>query len=345
MKKRTMIFPYDLSLFHMINYKDNMEKYEITDVVSFRSWGLCGKDAGANLGLRTGMLVSDNFIQSMENVDAVMLADSNISVDSKVMTEYIEKASQAGKEIVDIRKVAWQVSNKEFITDGQNNGLLQLKEPTVPIVFVLGTGENTGKFDIQLYVRKMFLNEGYTVSQIGSKNYCELFGFHSFPEFMSAPYTAQQIILFNHYLNRIINKENPDVVIVGVPGGVLPLSDKLLDDFGLLNFLISNAVTPDYVILNTGYVSYNREYILSMVDGIRQKFGYEVDSVFLSNYMINWEATDSLDRLCYITLPVDIVNETAKNCNCYTIFNQESMEKFSKKMLTTLMQYSDFETV
>ena len=82
---------------------------------------------------------------------------------------------------------------------------------------IVGTGANTGKFDIQLRVREMFLSGGYKVSQIGSKSYCELWGFHSFPDFMNKTLNAaEKIVRFNHYVNYIANSEDADIVIVGV---------------------------------------------------------------------------------------------------------------------------------
>lgn len=38
---------------------------------------------------------------------------------------------------------------------------------------------------------------------------------------------------FNHYVNYIANSEDADIVIVGVPGGVVPISNKLFDDLEL----------------------------------------------------------------------------------------------------------------
>ena len=41
----------------------------------------------------------------------------------------------------------------------------------------------------------------------------------------------------------------------------MPYSEKYNNDFGYLNFMVSNAVVPDYVVLATTYVDYNRDYI------------------------------------------------------------------------------------
>lgn len=39
----------------------------------------------------------------------------------------------------------------------------------IPVVAVMGIGQNVQKFDLQLYLRSRFIDKGYKVSQIGTK--------------------------------------------------------------------------------------------------------------------------------------------------------------------------------
>ena len=134
-------------------------------------------------------------------------------------------------------------------------------------------------------------------------------------------------------------------MIIGVPGGVVPISNKLFDDFGLMNYMVANAVKPDYVILNTGFVDYNKQYIEAMAKALKYRLDYDVDSVFLSNFFINWEATDSLDKLVYMTIPTDIVNEEAEKCGCYSLYNNKNIEAFKRNLFSTLIGYGDFDEI
>ena len=74
----------------------------------------------------------------------------------------------------------------------------------------------------------------------------------------------------------------------------MPYSEKYNNDFGYLNFMVSNAVVPDYVVLATTYVDYNRDYINAIVDSLRYKYEYDVDAVFIGNSSINWDVTEYL---------------------------------------------------
>lgn len=343
-RKKALIFPYDISCVHMIINRSMILEYEISYVVSLKSWGYCGKDAGAHLKIHTGVNVSDDFEAALNEVDAVIIADTIISLDNSLMQTYTEKAINAGKKVLDSRSVVEKpVVFKNNLANGE---VPQINDIDKPLVIIAGTGSNTGKFDTQLYVRKIFLDEGYKVSQIGSKPNCNLWGFHGFPPFMVGKCSGpEKILMFNQYVNYIANAEDPDVIIIGVPGGIVPISSKVYDDFGLMNYMVSNAVKPDYVILNTGFVDYNKSYIETMTEAMRHRFDYEVDSVFLSNFCVNWEATDVLDRLVYMTLPLDVVNQEAKECGCYSLYCEEDVDRFKNSMLSTLEGYSSIDVM
>ena len=70
-----------------------------------------------------------------------------------------------------------------------------------------------------------------------------------------------------------------------------------------------------------------------------------MDSVFLSNFCINWEVTDVLDRLVYMTLPLDVVNQDANECGCYSLYCEEDVDCFKKNMLSTLEGYSSIDVM
>lgn len=345
-KKKALLFPYDTSLLHMVIHRDTIKEYEIVKVVSLRSWGYCGIDAGAKLGVSTGITVTEDFQKALAEVETVIIADTSIPLECDLVNRYIEIIKSAGKELLDIRYESKENEKKTFDEDLYSDGIPQIRDINKPVVMIVGTGVNTGKFDAQLQIREMFLSEGYKVSQIGSKSYCELWGFHSFPDFMNKTLdTAEKIVGFNHYINYIVDAEGSDIVIVGVPGGVFPLSNKLFDDFGIMNYMVANAVKPDYVILNTGFVDYNNDYIEAMAKALKNRLDYDVDSVFLSNFYINWEATDSLDRLVYMTIPANVVNEEAKICGCYSLYNEDSIDECKKNLFSTLIGYGDFDAI
>ena len=122
----------------------------------------------------------------------------------------------------------------------------------MPIISVMGVGYNVSKFDVQLYLREMFLKKGYKVAQIGTKKISNIMGFYSIPDFMyNNRFSGEETILrFNEFVKKVEDKEKPDIIIIGVPEPILPLNKKHLFSFGIRAYEIYQAVDVDYCILN-----------------------------------------------------------------------------------------------
>ena len=165
-KKKAMLFPYDTSLLHMVIHRDTINEYEIVKVVSLKSWGYCGADAGAKLGVSTGVMVTDDFQKALAEVEIVIVADTNIPLEHNQINMYTEIKKSARKQFLDIRYESQENDKMTFNEDLYSDGIPKIRDIDKPLVMIVGTGANTGKFDIQLRVREMFLSGGYKVSQI-----------------------------------------------------------------------------------------------------------------------------------------------------------------------------------
>lgn len=355
-KFRAILYPYDISLIHMITYSNTFTEFEITSVASPAGWGYVGEDAGQKLGVHTGIPVVEDVEPLLDKVDVVLFVASILPLEESIFENFSKIATRNGKKILDIRNGTDKtIGNfRKFdpaVKYYQNKATEAKNEPKLlkidkSIVLILGTGQRTCKFDVQLLTHRYFLEQGYKVTQVGSKNYCECFGFHSFPTFMyeNIP-VSEKIVLFNHYIASLSHDEDSDVLIIGVPGGIAPLNDTYLNDFGVINFMVSNSIQPDYIVLNTTFVDYNVEYINSVTNSLQYKYGYDVDAVFLSNYSINWEATESFDALTYITLNREFVKNEAKRCHVYSVYDETSCSAYRDHLLTTLTGYGDYATI
>ena len=117
----------------------------------------------------------------------------------------------------------------------------KLLEIPVPCVVVLGTGRRTGKFDLQLNLRNVFQQAGYSVTQFGSKEYSSLFGFDPLPQFLfDLGSQREKILAFNHLVYETVKRDNSDVVLLGVPGGIMPINPFEFDEYGELAFLMGD---------------------------------------------------------------------------------------------------------
>ena len=211
---RALMYPYDISLLHMIMHK--FPDFEIIEVASPNGWGYVGKDAGSKIGIETGIIVKHEQEIEFNQIEKLFLMPSIISLDDKCFRTIIDKAKSLNIEIIDMRNNGNDVCLKR---DDKLYGT-EIKKIDKPVVLVIGTGDRTNKFDIQLIVRECFQKKGYTVSQIGTKGYCEYLGFHSFPNFMySNLQVTDRILGFNNYIYEMSKSENADVINIGVSSG------------------------------------------------------------------------------------------------------------------------------
>lgn len=337
-KKRAILYPYDFKSFPLVKNSAIITDYEIVRTVSPNGWGLTEADAGHIVGISTGHVVNGDFSGSLENCDTVIFTESYIELNyTKVLRPKVFEAAEKGKDILcflsleknQVEEIEDYCEKKgvDFTyfpshcqafhlgnTEPKVSAGYSIKEPKIPVVLVFGNGERANKFDIQLTLRKFFLENGYKVGQIGSRHYCEMLGFHSFPRFMFDKRidNVEKIQNFNRFVMELEKRENPDIIVIGVPGGIMPYTDKYHNHFGLVNYMVSQAISPDFAIFSTLFEDYFSEYFKQIKLSIKYKFGYDVNAFNLSNTKISWDATAAKDTIQYITLAKPAIDNNAE---------------------------------
>lgn len=265
-KQKAIIYPFDLEFCPIVRHRNLLEEYEIIDLVAPRGFGITGVDVGfADGGTEIGMIVKDDFFKSLEKCNVVIFADSQYyeGIEEDIYQK-MKITIQQKKNIVSTLEVVDNIKNEleslclenntyiKFINNlafemtpplykktniyglnankykSNSNQHEKISKIETAIIFVMGITERTNKFEIQLALREKFLELGYRVSQIGSKNCCELMGFHSFPKFMSATNLSEveKIVMFNKFVKKIETEESPELIIIGIPGGTMKVSNN-----------------------------------------------------------------------------------------------------------------------
>lgn len=355
---KVLIYPYDITNLHFIQYSGEDNDNIIVSVVSPRGWGYDGEDAGKKIGVTTDIIVENDLIGNLEKVDTLIFVDSILELDDAHIEWCIKNACLMNKRIIILRDVNQNITdkyngildlynrNEKFNVNKKKKELL-IKEIDKPIVLVIGSGERCGKFDVQLLIRNIFINNGYSVTQIGSKKDSEYYGFHSIPQamFENEISDTEKVYFFNQYIANLCNTENSDVIVIGVPGGVCPYDTRYHNNFGVLNYLISNAIIPDYVVYNSVYCDYPEKYLAEIREMIKYRFGYTVDAVFISNFYINRDATNDFRKLVYMTLDNKFVHNTCSKISAFSVFDKKDRENFEKEILETLRGYQEYTMI
>ena len=247
---------------------------------------------------------------------------------------FIENSIKKGKNVIYIEQ-----KEKEDFDLKQLDSVSEEQQIFVPVVFVAGTAPYTEKFHVQLALRKHLLDNGYKVSVIGSKTYSGLFGLHSFPFFMYENMdNIQKIILFKKYVKYIEMIEQPDLIIIGIPGAIMAINKKHHFDFGITAYMVSQAVAGDYVIMSMLYgKKYTTEQLEELSRVCKYRLNFEVDSFHLSNAWLD-PSTLKDDRLKIIKMGKKEYDQ--KVDKLYDLMNPDDMDKVYEDMIAKLSSYN-----
>lgn len=322
-KRKLVVLSLDIDTLPIIRYHDMLQDYSLHGVSAPTGLGYTGRDIGSiDGGNETGFCFTDDFEGLLDECDSVLFSGTTYDrrLEKYILTQ-ISKAAARGKEILltmsleDVKKKQIEeiindrcclryIEDIEDRTEVPEYVPVELSNISTPVIMVAGLGERCNKFETQLSLRRYFTSMDYKVCQLGTKNYCSLFGFKSLPGFLfENVYTPEQkIYLFNDYLLRIEKEEKPDVFIIGVPGGIMTFDNLAVNHFAILPYILSNAVRPDAMVLNIYYNSYDDKSLQDLKNYCWYRFGFEIDAFNVANtkYDINME--DKVNHVAFLSL-------------------------------------------
>mgnify|MGYP004561883273 CR=1 FL=1 len=121
-----------------------------------------------------------------------------------------------------------------------------------PVLGVFGTSPSQGKMTVQLLLRKNLIDRGYSVGQLGTEPYSELFNFDAVYPFgymnSLCLNEEEQTILINNSIAKI-DAKGCDIIICGSQSGTIPYSpiNSCFLTNKQINFAL--AIQPDASIL------------------------------------------------------------------------------------------------
>lgn len=337
-KKNAAVFPYDRGFEPVLEHAFLMDMLSVNYLTALE--GYIEQDQ-IFCGGRHYTVKEQLTPEEMAQVDILWLVDSFYQVPEETVLQKVREfagngkdilsgqvmESHVGKQIQEICREAevrlWEPAafmkeyhpvEKECMTQWEQCGPpypLEVKQISTPVVMVLGDGELCDKFELQLLLREYMLRKNYRVCSIGSRTGCETVGVYSHPAFMKENFLSEteKIVSYNNYMKELERQENPDVFILGIPGGMLPLSKKKFGDFGVRAYEIFQAVSPDYVVLSLHMGEYNRKYMEELQKLFYYRFNSAIDCFYFSSYGIDSFSFHQNGVLKYLVFPDENVRE------------------------------------
>ena len=109
------------------------------------------------------------------------------------------------------------------------------------------------------------------------------------PEFIYDPNLSfeKKIYSFNHHVYSVFKEKRPDLIVIGVPGGIAPLNNNVHNHFCEIPLIISSALQIDSGILNLYlYNEYPEELFGNFMDYCIRKYRIPIDAFCITPHFI-----------------------------------------------------------
>lgn len=355
-----ILYPYDLEYFPIVKYKELFMDTGMLFLLAPKGFGITKKYADYFIEKSESEVVIFDEINDeiSKRAKTICILDTIEKVEIEDINQVITRACQNKisvlyaadscterfeivKEICKQYNNNFSVMNPNFPVGVDQIGIQQGKKVIdTPIVMVCGISPMTQKFELELYLRKYFIQHKYVVSQIGSKIASGLFGFCSINPYIFSHDTTevQKIHTINNMIKKIEENEHPEVIIIGVPGGILPLTSKHHFGYGVYAYEIFNAVCPDFTILSIPNGEYTDEFYEEMNKMCKYKFSIEIDAFFVSSF------TPISKSIVTPELEYAYTKEKGNVSEQYKIFSYSSLrgDELFKEIENKLLMYGKY---
>lgn len=296
-RERLAFYPYSHEMDIIYNFRDELKDYDIRSVISYQNSkiDICER---AN-----SIFFTEDGEAALERADCLVLCDNIKKFGKKGYLRQLEYAKKLNKKVYVscylydwlgaevLRDLQIEILNDMDTSSTIDSGLL--KTIDIPVVSILGEGENSDKFGVLLSINKYLKKEGYCVLTISGNSLAKLFGCEVLPAFMYSKQVSivEKILRLNYYIYNITKRYEPDIILISCPGGFMPLNEYEQNYFGEIAYVVSHALTVDLGIVCTYFRGkYGSEYLEEVKKLCKIRLGTDVTACFMSRQSYKTEA-------------------------------------------------------
>lgn len=323
MDKKVAIFPIDHHTVSFARY-GNLGKYdEVVALVAPSLSVLSEQDISKLDGGRIeNVKLHANYKEQIAASDVIYFLASNSIRDVDIYAELIEYAEELHKKVIVSEAVKDQLNKNSEINEYVT--LPRLLPIDVPIISVFTMGEKCGHMQVELSLRKHFLKNDYRLLQIGAQEFSSIFGCIELPSFIFDVNMdiEKRIVLFNEFVYELCQKEEPDLIILGVPNSIMKYNDDILSGLGIIPLIIQSAVKSDIGIVNLYYAEYTDQYLDYVSKFCEYRLDIPVKYFAVSNTVVSKNA-DNARKLEYLYVNQEFTKSNLKKeigKEDYTVF-------------------------
>ncbi|WP_162300606.1 TIGR04066 family peptide maturation system protein [Anaerosacchariphilus polymeriproducens] len=311
--KNLVVYPYNHDVEILLKYKEWLMDYHITGAVSFKEHSLIME----KLQKKHKFMESQNLKSVLDFAQILYLCDPMGEYISEQYSFAIEEAVKNKKEIL-LSRALFNKLNDQLLKKNRlrpecilkNDYIMKnvyntnrLLELPIPVIAIAGLGEKCSKFETQILVNQVVSEMGYRPLTFSTNILGSLFGMYSLPDMLFGKEFSYQekIIQFNHYVYDICKSQNPDVIIIGYPSGVMPLGEHYYNYFGEIPSIMSYAVPSDIGILNLYYAeNMEEEYLKNLQNYCMQKYSFPVEAFCVAAQRVEYSPADKVFEFYFL---------------------------------------------
>lgn len=291
--RKAVLYPFNKEMHSLVRYHDLLS-FDVVGVADPAGKGLVGKDAGEALGEPpVGLRIQPRLEAAAQNADTLILGyvDQLSRMRKRdLLREYTRLALDMGlnvfcfqalppednKDLYELARmrrchIAYpQVYQDELVGALENPETFPAVD--VPVLAVMGTSSQQGKFTLQLALRRRLMREGYRVGQLGTEHHSGLFGIDAtFPMGYASPFRLplQTYVPFLDYkIREICQRKRPDLILSGSQSGTIPYDVYEHSTHAMTSVAFLLGVKPDACVLVVNSID-DQAYIRDTIDGMR----------------------------------------------------------------------------
>jgi hypothetical protein len=230
---------------------------------------------------------------------------------------------------------------EEFATNSS------LQDIPVPILAILGTGPQQGKFSLQILLRKLFMRDNYRLLQIGTEPQSQLLGFDfTYPTGFESGIQSTPVwnsLIINKLLNKFFEMRHPDIVIAGLQSGIVPYDLSAVVNTGFPNISFLMGLKADICLLTVNSID-PVKFVRDNIEAIRM-FGKCRTIGLVIGPLSKYQSKKSNKIINTVkTITIEEAEESKKrfsselNLPCFSLISEKDHELIYKCILHFLNQ-------
>ena len=195
-----------------------------------------------NMHLNIKYIISDieGYVQPMYDLISKVFETADLCIIGETISysdPFIEKLIHLGAEH-HVEIINYHIADRKSAV---------IQKIRVPVVFVSSLLPDMGKSAIGLRIVRALEQRGYKPLLISSNPLWQMFGCVTFPfEVIASP---NPVLALNNFIKKKASEADCDVLVLCVPGGIISSPKyNMYCDYGLLDVIVSRAVSPCYIL-------------------------------------------------------------------------------------------------